>query len=383
MKKRILFLSVFALAIVACSKEDNKPVEQPNIGEGPGQTQQPQQPESISEGGVFKPSVGGANEPNQVFIDLSTKSETAVVKRDSWDFGFYCGDDFRVILNSTVKMAAKQLETTNIDEVQTEDPTVSVGFNTFADLGYVDSPWGELKSTKNVKGRQTAIAEVSATEADNKVYLVNMGFAVGTTTPEKGSTALDGDPRGFKKVRITRSGNDYVIHYANLNDTTHKSITVKKDPSYNFVFVSLSQEKTVNVQPEKTKWDISFSGLTNYTAMRGGKEITYYFADMVTNNFYSGVKVMKIVAEKADKRDTEYEAYNKAKASEINFDDPKLNHQLGIGASWRDTFNRKLADNIFYIIKDGSGNLYKLKFLALSNESEERGHPVFEYALLK
>jgi len=307
MKKRILFLSVFALAIVACSKEDNKPIEQPNTGGGSGQTQQPQQPESISEGGVFKPSVGGANEPNQVFIDLSTKSETAVVKRDSWDFGFYCGDDFRVILNS----------------------------------------------------------------------------AVGTTTPEKGSTALDGDPRGFKKVRITRSGNDYVIHYANLNDTTHKSITVKKDPSYNFVFVSLSQEKTVNVQPEKTKWDISFSGLTNYTAMRGGKEITYYFADMVTNNFYSGVKVMKIVAEKADKRDTEYEAYNKAKASEINFDDPKLNHQLGIGASWRDTFNRKLADNIFYIIKDGSGNLYKLKFLALSNESEERGHPVFEYALLK
>lgn len=382
MKKRILLLSLFSLAIAACSKDDDKPVEQPNTGGDSGQTQQPQQPESVSEGGVFKPSVGGPNEPNQVFVDLSAKSETTV-KRDSWDFGFYCGDDFRVILNSTVKMAAKQLDTNDITAIQTEDRSVSVGFSTAANLGYVDSPWGELKSAQNTKGRQTAIAEVSATDADNKVYLVNMGFAVGTTTPEKGGTALDGEARGFKKVRITRSGNDYVIHYANLNETTAKSITVKKNPAYNFVFVSLNQEKIVNVQPEKTKWDISFTGLTNYTAMRGGDQITYYFADMVTNNFYSGVKVKKVTVDKAEKLDAEYAAYDKAKASEINFDDPKLNHQLGIGASWRNTVERKLTDTIFYIIKDGSGNLYKLRFLALSKEDGERGYPVFEYALLK
>lgn len=221
MKKRILLLSVFALAIASCSKNDDKPSpDVPNPNEKP-------QPESISEGGVFKPSVGGPNEPNQVFIDLSAKKESTA-KRDSWDFGFYCGDDFRVILNNTVKMAAKQLETTNIDEVQTEDPSVSVGFNTFANLGYVDSPWGELKSAQNTKGRQTAIAEVSASEADNKVYLVNMGFAVGTTPPEKGAVKLDGDTRGWKKVRITRSGNDYVIHYANLNETLLTSLLLLK-----------------------------------------------------------------------------------------------------------------------------------------------------------
>lgn len=378
MKKRILLLSVFALAIASCSKNDDKPSpDVPNPNEKP-------QPESVSEGGVFKPSVGGPNEPNQVFIDLSAKKESTA-KRDSWDFGFYCGDDFRVILNNTVKMAAKQLETTNIDEVQTEDPSVSVGFNTFANLGYVDSPWGELKSAQNTKGRQTAIAEVSASEADNKVYLVNMGFAVGTTPPEKGAVKLDGDTRGWKKVRITRSGNDYVIHYANLNDTTHKSITIKKDPAYNFVFVSLNQEKIVDVQPEKTKWDISFTGLTNYTAMGPGKEITYYFADMVINNLYGGVRVHKVIATEANKRDAEYEAFNKSKANEIDFNDSKLAHQLGIGSSWRKAGPQGtvVSDNVFYIIKDANGNLYKLKFLAITNDNGERGYPVFEYALLK
>lgn len=144
MKKRILLLSLFSLAIAACSKDDDKPAEQPQ------QPQQPQQPESVSEGGVFKPSVGGPNEPNQVFVDLSAKNETTV-KRDSWDFGFYCGDDFRVILNSTVKMAAKQLDTNDITAIQTEDPSVSVGFTTAANLGYVDSPWGELKSAQNTR----------------------------------------------------------------------------------------------------------------------------------------------------------------------------------------------------------------------------------------
>ena len=360
MKKRILLLSVFALAIASCSKNDDKPSpDVPNPNEKP-------QPESVSEGGVFKPSVGGPNEPNQVFIDLSAKKESTA-KRDSWDFGFYCGDDFRVILNSTVKMAAKQLETTNIDEVQAEDPSVSVGFNTFANLGYVD------------------IAEVSASEADNKVYLVNMGFAVGTTPPEKGAVKLDGDARGWKKVRITRSGNDYVIHYANLNDTTHKSITVKKDPAYNFVFVSLNQEKIVNVQPEKTKWDISFTGLTNYTAMGPGQEITYYFADMVINNLYGGVRVHKVTTTEANKRDVEYEAFNKTKANEIDFNDNKLAHQLGIGSSWRKAGPKGtvVSDNVFYIIKDADGNLYKLKFLAITNDNGERGYPVFEYALLK
>ena len=86
MKKRILLLYAFQPCDSRLSKDDDKPAEQPQ------QPQQPQQPESVSEGGVFKPSVGGPNEPNQVFVDLSAKNETTV-KRDSWDFGFYCGDD--------------------------------------------------------------------------------------------------------------------------------------------------------------------------------------------------------------------------------------------------------------------------------------------------
>ena len=376
MRKQILFLSLVALGLSSCLKDDNN---SPN----PVDPVTPTTP--VSEGGIFKPSVGGATQPNQVFIDLSAKSESTA-KRDSWDFGFYCGNEFRVILNSTVKMAAKQLETTNIDEVQTEDPSVAVGFSTPATSGYVDGPWGEINS--NTKGRGTAIAEISATESEHKVYLVNMGASVPTdASPQAGATALEGDSRGWKKIRVTRNGNDYVIDYAELNATTHQSITVRKNPAYNFVFVSLNQGKVVNVQPEKAKWDIAFSPLINYTATRRPatleNSVTYYFADVVTTNILGNVRAQIIKSDSAEKRDQDYAAYDKAKANEINFNDPSLNQQLVIGASWRNTFNKVLYDNVFYVIEDAEGNLFKLKFVSLMNEQGVRGYPVFEYALLK
>ena len=144
-------------------------------------------------------------------------------------------------------MAAKQLETTDITQSQEIDTEVGVGPSTRAVWGYVDSPYGELKSPKNTKGRQTAIAEISDKDEENKVYLVNMGNEVGTETPKTGSTALDGKHRGWKKVRITRTGNDYTIAYADLTESTFKTITVKKNPEYNFVFVSLNTGKEVEV----------------------------------------------------------------------------------------------------------------------------------------
>ena len=49
-------------------------------------------------GGSFSPTVGGPNQPNQVYVDLSSNKET-FVRRDAWDLGFYGGDEFKVSIN--------------------------------------------------------------------------------------------------------------------------------------------------------------------------------------------------------------------------------------------------------------------------------------------
>src|SRR5690606_35241165 len=71
-------------------------------------------------------NMGGGNLTNQVYVDLSSGIQTGVL-RTSWDLAFYSGDDFRVRINGSVRMAVKQLATNNIEDVAEVDPAVAVG----------------------------------------------------------------------------------------------------------------------------------------------------------------------------------------------------------------------------------------------------------------
>ncbi|SDR76933.1 HmuY protein [Polaribacter sp. KT25b] len=328
----------------------------------------------VIEGASISPEVGGPNEPNQVYIDLSTNTTNAV-KRDSWDLGFYAGSEYRVTLNGSLYMAAGQLSETDIDvvistsaEVQELQPKVAVGTFDAANTTYVDSPDGTITAT--------AIAEISATDANNKVYLLNLGDEIGTETPATGSVDISDDSRGWKKIRILKSGNDYVLQYADLDATTHKEITISKSATHSFTFFSFNTESEVIVAPEKTKWDLNFTVFTNEISGYG----SYGYSDYVTNNTKAEVKVYMI--------DTDVDAFTYDSFSLLDVNNTNFtNDQRSIGSSWRNGGGPgslpSLKENVFYIVKDTDGNLYKLKFLALTNADGERGHPEFVYSLLQ
>jgi len=366
MKKSFFILSLATLLFAACSSDDNNPVDPT--------------PVAPSDGKALKPNVGGFNEPNQVYIDLSTESET-VVKRDTWDLGFSSSTN-RVILNGSIWMAVKQLQTTNIDEVQQPDDEVSVGFNTSSTLGYVDDPTGLLSG--NGGGVGTAIAEISTNDQDNKVYLVNLGKKVTEEPDNAGAPSTGGDPRGWKKIRIIRSGNDYVLQYADLEATTHKSVTISKNSDYNFTFFSFNTENVVNVQPQKDKWDLNFTVFTNYTPLGQGF-VTYVFADFVTTNIHGNTKAYKVDSTE-EERDALYDNFTLDSVEESKFTESSSDQRI-IGGSWRGGGGPGSSANVkndtFYVVKDADGNIYKLKFLALTNDDNIRGHAVFEYKLLK
>lgn len=370
MKKTVFLLSVAAL-FAACGDDNNSPVN-------PVPPVNPVDP--VVEKKIISPNIGGPTQPNHVYIDLSTGKETAVV-RDAWDLGFYCGNDNRVVINNTIKMAVKPLETTNIDQVVSPDFGVAVSPTVPATNGYVDSPFGILAA--NSPGNGTAIAEISENPELNKVYLVNLGDALATNAPEVGSVNLSGAPRGWKKIRITRNGNKYILQYANLEDTTHKTVEITKNNTHNFVFFNLKTEQIVNNQPEKNKWDISFTGHTLYTGQSMQDAVLYYFADIVLTNIHGGAISYQVDATTAAERDTKYTNFTKAQVDESQFQSNANKHQLTIGRKWRNTMSRTLNDKAFYIVKDADGNIYKLKFLAMMNDAGERGHTTFEYQLLK
>ncbi|AWI27121.1 hypothetical protein HYN49_00425 [Flavobacterium pallidum] len=333
--------------------------------------------ETASLGSALAAETGGPTQPNQVYIDLSSGTMT-MAKRVSWDLGFYSGTDFRVVLNSSLKMAAKKLETTNIDEVQAADETMIIAQGQGI-ASQVDNPTGVFDNDAST--HDTAIDAISANDADNKVYLVNMGSNPAANAPAIGADGSgSGSLRGWMKIRVLRNGNDYKIQYADIASITHQEVTISKDTAYNFTFFSLTTKNVVPVEPQKTQWDLNF---TTFTNLLGGTT-PYYFPDFVVTNLKGGAKAYMVSI-----TDTvTYDSFTKANVVQDNFTD----NQTNIGSNWRSTSVNGpngpvsqfvLKTDRFFVIKDPAGNIYKLKFTGGANTAGERGYPTFQYALLQ
>ncbi len=306
---------------------------------------------------------GGVLYPNKVFIDLSANRTTAV-NRNNWDLGFYTGaDDFRVILNSSSAMMAKQLNKNDLTQVNLADTiglTSEVSFNQFApttlSLPYIDYPNGDIT--------RTAIAAISATATDNKVYIVNRGLAPGSPAAS----------RGWKKIRILRTASGgYTLQHADIAATTFQEITIAKDEAYFFKYISFNNG-AVSVEPEKNKWDIAWTHFSNVTNFGSG-EVPYLFQDIVISN--RNVQVAKVLSTAKA-----FDDFAEADIAAQTF----VTAQTAIGADWRSGGGPGSAPAVrtdrYYIIKDGTNNYYKIRFTALT-QNGERGYPSFELVLLK
>ncbi len=306
---------------------------------------------------------GGVLYSNKVFMDLSANRQT-IVNRNNWDLGFYTGNDqFRVILNSSTAMMARQVNKNDLNGVSGADTTgfsTEVAFNQFApvttSLPYIDYPNGDLS--------RTAIAAVSATPEENKVYIVNRGLAPGNPTPA----------RGWKKIRVLRNASGgYTLQYADINATSFSTIDIPKDENYFFKYISFDNG-AANVEPVKKKWDLAWTYFSNVTNFGAG-EVPYLFQDIILLN--RNVSIAKVMA--ATK------AFADFTAADVSIQ-TYMTTQNAIAADWRSGGGPGVSPSVrtdrYYIVKDGDNNYYKLRFTALT-QNGERGYPAFEAVWLK
>ena len=306
---------------------------------------------------------GGVTYSNKVFIDLSANRQTPVL-RTNWDLGFYTGsDDFRVILNSSSAMMAKQINKNDLATVTAAD---TIGFAnevafsqaapTTISLPYIDYPNGDLT--------KTAIASISATASDNKVYIVNRGLGVGTPAPA----------RGWKKIRVIRNASGgYTLQHADIASTTFTSIDVSKEDTYFFKYVSF-ETGIATVEPAKKKWDLTWTYFSNVTNFGSG-EVPYLFQDIILIN--RDVKIAKVMtAAKA------FADFGEADLATQTF----LTTQNAIASDWRSGGGPGVSPAVrtdrYYIVKDADNNYYKIRFTSLT-QNGERGYPAFEAVLVK
>lgn len=310
---------------------------------------------------------GGPAYPNKVFMDISAERQTAV-DRTTWDLGFYTGAEFRVILNSSVNMMVKQINKNDLATVTAADTvgiTHDLAFSgtapTASQMPYFDYPSGDLT--------RTAIAEVSATATDNKVYIVNRGNGSGTPAPV----------RGWKKIRVIRNAaGGYTLQHASIESATFTSVDIAKDANYYFKYASF-ETGALNVEPEKKKWDITWTYFANVTNFGGG-EVPYLFQDIILIN--RGVSIAKYITA-VPATPLTYDAFTAADISALTFSTA----QNAIAADWRSGGGPGVSPAVradrFYIVKDGDNNYYKLQFTAMTNTAGERGYPAYKAAWLK
>lgn len=404
MKRLFLLQILFAgLLITGCSNDDDGPGTEPGI--------------PVVESATIDVESGGSNQPNQVYIDLST-SNTTVVRRDAWELGFYSGSENRVFLNASILATAAelseftdidavnsntvfetplQLETLNLQTQQTVEVTVNnveelkaglpLGYGMYGDLdngiSFSDSGNGALSGT--------AIAEVSATATDNKVYIVSAGSDIPTEAAEPGSINTTGDHRGFYKIRVLTDGDTYTLQYAELDAESHQEVVISKNEAYTIKAFSLVNGTETDVEPVAEEWDINFTGVYSYYGSFGGSVAGLTFSDYALHNTLGEVGLYTVLTYETEGEETvetgapSFEEFTRADVDEAEFE---YDDRAVIGSDWRQTAGfggstNQVKDDRYYIVKDAAGNYFKLQFTAFLNAGGERGYPQFKYELLE
>jgi HmuY protein len=356
----MIAIALVAITFTACKKNSDEPtvVVPPSGGS------------TLTLNGLIGTETGSAA-GNSVYVDFSKDKQTSVA-RVSWDLGFYCGADFRVILNNTTAAGAKVITTANaslatVGEADTLGLTLAVSqVNPLpAHFAFFDAMDGNLSNT--------VIPAVSATAADNKVIILNRGTGGGIAT------------RAWIKLKVTRNASGgYTLQYGKMKETANfTTVDIRKDGNFNFKFVSLNNGAVVNVEPEKANWDLVWT-YSVYQTTFGNDLVPYNFSDLVFINKLAGVTAAAVSTSTKS-----YAAFAEADLSAITFSPARD----VIGSNWRltqpvttngVTIPIGVKADTFFLVKDASGNIYKLKFNSfISNDGGTRGKPVLEYKLVK
>ena len=305
---------------------------------------------------------------NVVYVDLSADKQTPV-DRKSWALGFYSGADFKVVLNHSFQALAVVVNKNDMNAVTLDDAKASLVYNinllspilTNA-ISLVDYYDGSLS--------RTAIASVSATDAENKVYILGLNGIY--TQPN------------LYKIRVLRNGiNSYALQYAKVEETIFKTVTIAKNVDYNLTLVSFGNNNDgvmVKAEPKKIEWDFQWNYGTFKSDPTNIESNPYWYQDMITINNLAGVQAVEVKTSTVS-----YAAFSEANLAGLVFSSARD----AIGSKWRISpgmagVGGGVNTNVFYLVKDSSGNVYKLKFNSyITGDGGERGRPVIEYKLVK
>ena len=179
-----------------------------------------------------------------------------------------------------------------------------------------------------------------------------------------------GNSLGFVKMMVLEADDkSFKIRVAKLDNSSDTSAIILKNNDTEltqFYFKTMSVEA---IEPNKNDWHLQFTQYTDFDLTEEGDTIPYLVRGVLINQFTTKVARLNGV---------DFSTITKVDVQNLNFSNAKN----VIGYDWKDfslqTGIYEVLPDIVYIIKEVSGNYYKLQFVDFYNDAGEKGYPKFK-----
>jgi len=290
----------------------------------------------------------GVDYEHQVFYDLHRNMEVSSNSVSDWDLSFESSSGgWEIKLNSSKFMYAGNSLDTNF-EADLNQADLNMRFD--SSDGNPDStalgPW--------------YLSNEDSTWSNKFVYLLDRG------------TDDQFLPVGLKKVQFNIIGEDYLMRYANEDNSGENSVLISRDPELDKIYFSF-EDGIMDIAPPSDSWSLLFSKYTTMLVTNEGELYPYLVMGALLNP--NGVAATLVTTQNfmdiqlADTIDLELTS-----RSDV------------IGYEWKyynfDAALYTIEPGLAYVIRDRDGFYYKLRFIDFYSEGGEKGYPKFEYVRL-
>jgi hypothetical protein len=288
----------------------------------------------------------------QSYFDFKSGKVIKTNPVDAWQLGFECGaKGWHILVNSGAQWLIYNTGQTSLDNVTT--PPLNANWRYDIQSDYPDS---------------TAVGNWVVFEGTTAHYTKNVY--------KLGQYAGSGYANLKQLVFLAVTDTSFQFYYKELNSGNSDTVTISKLDSVNFVYYSFAEKTQLNLEPDKSRYDIVFGPYYDL-ATEFGVTIPYLVRGVLLN-----VSQTKAAIDSSEM----YSQINSGSLGNIN-----LLHQRDIiGYRWKEvnvnvssgTGAYTIKSNYSYIIQTVGGNSLKMHFLGYTLDGNN-GYPQFEYQSLK
>jgi len=285
---------------------------------------------------------------NQIYFDLNDNREVSSNHFSVWDLSFESSTGgWEIRLNSAKFMlAGNSFDTTFSAQLNQDDLNMTFDKSDGNPDSTAIGPWFELLE--------------DSISSHRHIYLINRG------SDEQGT------PLGFKKVQFDISGENFIMRFAEPDNSGDTLVQIGRDPSMDRTYFSF-ETGVMDIAPAPDLWSLLFTKYTTMLVTDEGEDYPYLVVGVLLNP--NGLMAA---------RDT---THNFMDISSEDILDLEFTQQSDlIGYDWKyydfDDGVYTIVPDMNYVIRDRDGFFYKLRFVDFYDNQGVKGTPTFEFVRL-